>query len=168
MVTIRWWKLALWASIVAPGCGLLTAQQLELSPAAKHISAKQKQRSEHFLAQRGFNRARGSDFSPAELLQKARAQSAALKASPNDSGTTPLSAPWTSIGPSAVETSRYGLITGRVSSIAADPSDSSGNTVYLGSTGGGIWKSTNAAGPANSVAFTPLTDSLPISRSEEH
>jgi len=163
MATIRWWKLALWASIVAPGCGLLTAQQLVLSPAAKHISAKQKQRSEHFLAQRGFNRARGSGFSPAELLQKARAKNAALKASPNNSGTTPLSAPWTSIGPSAVETSRYGLITGRVSSIAADPSDSSGNTVYLGSTGGGIWKSTNAAGPANSVAFTPLTDSLPIS-----
>jgi hypothetical protein len=40
MATIRWWKLALWASIVAPGYGILTAQQAELSPAAKHIPAK--------------------------------------------------------------------------------------------------------------------------------
>ena len=78
---------------------------------------------------------------------------------------TSLSAPWTSIGPSAVETSSYGLITGHVTSIAVDPSDSSGNTVYVGSTGGGVWKSTNAAGPANSVAFTPMTDTLPISSS---
>jgi hypothetical protein len=39
MATIRWWKLALWASIVAPGCGLLlTAQQPELSPATRPIA----------------------------------------------------------------------------------------------------------------------------------
>ncbi len=164
MATIRWWKLALWASIVAPGCGLLlTAQQPELSPAAKRISARPTKRSEHFLAQRGFNRIRGSKLSPAEMMQKARAQSAALKAGPNDSGTTSLSAPWTSIGPSAVETTSYGPITGHVTSVAVDPSDSSGNTVYVGSTGGGVWKSTNAAGPATSVAFTPLTDTLPVS-----
>ena len=101
--------------------------------------------------------------SPAELLQKARAQHEWLKASANDSGTTPLSAPWTSIGPSAVDTSRFGLITGRVTSIAVDPSDSSGNTVYVGSTGGGVWKSTNAAGQAGLSIFAPLTDALPVS-----
>ena len=37
-----------------------------------------------------------------------------------------------------------------------------GNTVYLGTTGGGVWKSTNAAGPAASVTFVPLTDTLPV------
>jgi hypothetical protein len=73
---------------------------------------------------------------------------------------TPLTAPWQSIGPAQVSTSTYGLVTGRVTSIAADPSDSSGNTVYVGTTGGGVWKSTNAtAAPAN-VTFAPLTDDL--------
>ena len=36
-------------------------------------------------------------------------------------------------------------MTGRVSSIALDPSDSTGNRVYLGTTGGGVWLSQNAA-----------------------
>jgi hypothetical protein len=163
MATIRWWKLALWASIVAHGCRLLTAQQPELSPAARHIATRHTQRSEQFLKQRGLNRPRSGNIGSAELLQKARAQHEELKAKPSDSGTTPLGNPWTSIGPSAVETSNYGLITGRISSIAVDPSDTSGNTVYVGSTGGGVWKSTNAAGPANSVTFTPLTDTLSVS-----
>ncbi|QNI31452.1 choice-of-anchor D domain-containing protein [Alloacidobacterium dinghuense] len=163
MATIRWWKLALWASIVAHGFGLLTAQQSEVLPAPKHITAKQAQLAQRFLAQRSLNRTRGKNFSPAELLQKAREQNEALKASANNSGTTPLSAPWTAVGPSAVETSSYGLITGRITSLAVDPSDSSGNTVYVGSSGGGIWKSTNAAGQPASVSFSPLTDTLPIS-----
>jgi archaellum component FlaF (FlaF/FlaG flagellin family) len=158
MATIRWWKLALWASIVAHGCGLLTAQQSEMAPARKSA-----QRAQRFLTQRSLNRTRTNHLSPAELLQRALAQHQLLKPSSNDSGTTPLNAPWTSIGPSAVATSSYGLISGRITSIAVDPSDSSGNTVYVGSTGGGVWKSTNAAGQASSVAFVPLTDTLPIS-----
>lgn len=162
MATIRWWKLALWASIVAPGCGLLTAQQPELSP-ARHITPSQTRHSRHFLVQRGLNRSRATVSSPAGLMRQARTQHEALKATPDDSGTTPLSAPWTSVGPSAVETPGYGLITGRITSIAVDPSDASGNTVYVGSSGGGVWKSTNAAGPANSVSFSPLTDTLLIS-----
>jgi len=46
--------------------------------------------------------------------------------------------------------------------VAIDPADATGNTVYLGTTGGGVWKSTNAAGAAGSVSFTPLTDTLPV------
>jgi hypothetical protein len=72
-----------------------------------------------------------------------------------------LNQPWQPLGPAQVSTTAYGLVTGRVTSIAADPSDPTGNTVYLGATGGGVWKSTNAAGPAASTAFTPLTDDLP-------
>jgi hypothetical protein len=52
-------------------------------------------------------------------------------------------------------------VTGKVTAIAADPSDPTGNTVYLGTAGGGVWKSTHAAGPPASAAFTPLTDDLP-------
>ena len=75
--------------------------------------------------------------------------------------TTPLNTPWQSVGPMQVQTAAYGPVTGRVSSIAVDPSDASGNTIYLGTTGGGIWKSTTAAAsPVSSVQFTPLTDSL--------
>jgi hypothetical protein len=73
-----------------------------------------------------------------------------------------LSQPWQPLGPDQVSTAAYGLVTGRVTSIAADPSDPTGNTVYLGTTGGGVWKSTNAAGPAASTSFTPLTDDLPV------
>ena len=51
---------------------------------------------------------------------------------------------------------------GRVSAIAVDPSDPSGNTVYVGGSGGGVWKTTNflthsASGPS----YIPLTDSGP-------
>ena len=59
-----------------------------------------------------------------------------------------------------VSTAAYGLVTGRVSSVAIDPADTTGNTVYLGSTGGGVWKSSNAAGPSASVSFAPLSDAL--------
>ena len=106
---------------------------------------------------------------PAAALTAARSQQAgqlaasggarAMQAQPRIS---PLSAAWTSIGPQQIASQRYGAVTGRITSIALDPADSTGNTVYLGTTGGGVWKSTNAAGPAGSVTFTPLTDTLPV------
>jgi hypothetical protein len=72
-----------------------------------------------------------------------------------------LNQPWKAAGPAQVSTSSYGLVTGRVTSIAADPSDATGNTVYLGTTGGGVWKSVNAAGAPSAAVFLPLTDTLP-------
>ena len=62
---------------------------------------------------------------------------------------------WHAIGPMQTLTSPYGAITGRISSIALDPQDASGNTAYLGTTGGGVWKSTNAAGAAT---FAQISD----------
>ena len=55
----------------------------------------------------------------------------------------------------AVMTPNFGLVTGRVSSIAIDPADSTGNRVYIGTTGGGVWASQNAAASSN-IAFSPL------------
>jgi hypothetical protein len=69
---------------------------------------------------------------------------------------------WQPLGPAQVTTEAYGKVTGRVTAIAIDPADLTGNTVYVGTTGGGVWKSTNAAGPASAVSFTPLTDTLPV------
>ncbi len=75
---------------------------------------------------------------------------------------TSLGTPWQAVGPMQVSTAAYGLVTGRVTAVAIDPSDSSGNTVYVGTTGGGVWKSTNAAGAAAGVLFAPLTDTLQV------
>jgi hypothetical protein len=75
---------------------------------------------------------------------------------------TGLSAAWQPVGPAQVASQRYGSVTGRVTSIAVDPADTTGNTVYIGTTGGGVWKSTNAAGAAGSVTFAPMTDSLSV------
>ena len=73
-----------------------------------------------------------------------------------------LMAAWQPLGPSSVLSPAYNNVTGRVAAIATDPNDATGNTVYLGTTGGGVWKSTNAAGPLNAVKFVPLTDTLPV------
>ena len=76
---------------------------------------------------------------------------------------TLLNAPWTSVGPGQIANQNYGNVTGRVTSIAIDPADTTGNTIYLGTTGGGVWMSINAAaGAASSVTFVPLTDTLPV------
>ena len=34
-------------------------------------------------------------------------------------------------------------VTGRVTSVAVDPSDPSGNTYYVGTANGGVWKTTD-------------------------
>ena len=71
------------------------------------------------------------------------------------------SAAWAAVGPVGVNSLSYGLVTGRVSSVAFDPSDATGNHVFLGTTGGGVWQSQNAAAAnAASVVFLPLTDSI--------
>jgi hypothetical protein len=88
------------------------------------------------------------------LVQQAAAQ--------RPQNTANLAAAWQSIGPVAVASSTYGNMTGRVTALAADPNDATGNTVYLGATGGGVWKSTNAAGALASVSFRPLTDDPPV------
>jgi hypothetical protein len=67
---------------------------------------------------------------------------------------------WQSVGPTQVNTVPWNLVTGQVTSLAADPSDYTGNTLYAGTAGGGVWKSTNAAGSPASVTFAPLTDTL--------
>ena len=77
---------------------------------------------------------------------------------------------WTAVGPASIgggASSTGGSSTdpsGRVTGLAIDPSDASGNTVYAAGAGGGIWKTTDflttsAAGPT----WIPLTDFGPTS-----
>ena len=156
--------LALWTA-----AALTDAQTVPVPRDARSRRAPAERRileSRRFLAQRGIGAAgRVYTRGAAEMLAEARAQHAALAARTLANampGGTSLTAPWQALGPAQVTTALYGAVTGRVSSVTADPSDPSGNTVYVGTTGGGVWKSTNAAGDPASVVFLPLTDDLSV------
>ncbi len=127
-------------------------------------AARQQALDKRFLHQRGIGVSAGKASSaatpPAAVVRAARTQRPLAAVRPLAVGSSATA--WQPLGPLQVQTGAYGLVTGRVSSLAVDPSDSSGNTVYVGATGGGVWKSTNAAGNAGSVTFTPLTDDLPV------
>ncbi|HTW49798.1 MAG TPA: choice-of-anchor D domain-containing protein [Acidobacteriaceae bacterium] len=95
------------------------------------------------------------------MLARARAEHLALlRAGKAASTSEPAVDAWQPVGPLQVYTPAWNLVTGRVTGLAADPSDTTGNTVYVGTTGGGVWKSTNAAGSPGTATFTPLTDNL--------
>jgi subtilisin-like proprotein convertase family protein len=68
---------------------------------------------------------------------------------------------WTAVGPTGITVSANGKGTfaGAVSTIAVDPSDTTGNTVFVGSASGGIWKTTNflTTNPGGPT-YVPLTD----------
>ncbi|MGC2635986.1 MAG: choice-of-anchor D domain-containing protein [Acidobacteriaceae bacterium] len=123
-------------------------------------SSRQAQRAIRFVQRRGIARRAGQP-TPAAILKLGRAQHAAMvRARAADTGTSPATSAWQPVGPLQVNTSAWNLVTGRVTTLAADPSDTAGNTLYAGTNGGGIWKSTNAAG--NAPTFTPLTDDLNV------
>jgi hypothetical protein len=79
------------------------------------------------------------------------------------SGTTvpDSGSPWVALGPMPLIVNDpaypggggYGndKVSGRVAAIVPDPTDTSGNTVYLGAAGGGVWKSTDAGDHWTSV-----------------
>ena len=53
---------------------------------------------------------------------------------------------WTSLGPQpTANTAFYGNVSGRVTALAPDPCDTTGNTVYAGGADGGVWVSFNAS-----------------------
>ena len=67
------------------------------------------------------------------------------------------SPPWTFLGPAPTATAavgnnqqNYGPAVGRVTAVAVDQGDPSGNTVYIGGASGGLWKTTNAVSAARS------------------
>jgi len=68
---------------------------------------------------------------------------------------------WQALGPAGVISQNYGTVTGRITALALDPSDTTGNTLYVGTTGGGVWESQNA-GTSNlsQIVFNVLTDNL--------
>lgn len=139
---------------------LLTAAAQQTPDPALGNELLARQRSAKFLAERGIvfspHHQLAADRTPAQMLSQARARYRGLVRKLAASG-NPVPE-WQPLGPAQVITSAYGAVTGRVTSIAADPSDPTGNTVYLGTASGGIWKSIDAGGPVSSVTFAPLTD----------
>jgi hypothetical protein len=88
-------------------------------------------------------------------------KSMAASSRPQSSSTpVPLSVPWSPLAPTTLTSPTTGPAGGRILGIAVDPADSTGNTVYLATTGG-VWKSTNAAALSGSVSFAPVTDAVP-------
>ncbi len=116
-------------------------------PAQQALTTHQA-RTQQFLQQR-------TSPNPAASLLAARAQSALL---PRASAAN-LTAAWQPLGPYSVLSPTFGNLTGRITALASDLTDATGNTLYIGTTGGGVWKSTNAAAALASVTFNPLTDS---------
>ncbi|HEV2136394.1 MAG TPA: choice-of-anchor D domain-containing protein [Terracidiphilus sp.] len=125
--------------------------------------------AEQFLAARGWKRGQTAPerqnrklltVAPAQLRLHAARASASLRAASTLTQSL-ATATWQPLGPTAVSTASFGLVTGRITSLALDPSDSTGNRLYVGTTGGGVWEAQNAAAAASSsITFTPLTDSL--------
>jgi len=109
--------------------------------------------AQRFLAQRGWTSGRGNG----QIIRRGTGRGS-LDAAHALLGSTST---WQSLGPDAVLTPGCGKVTGRVSSLAIDPSDSTGNHLYIGTTGGGVWEAQNAAvSNASLVVFSPLTDSV--------
>src|SRR6185437_7227713 len=124
-------------------CASVPAQSPALSRPAPEAVPPRLAQARRFLAARA---PRAAALRPRHAL-RARVQSA------------PSAASWEPLGPAAVLTGSYGLVSGRVTALALDPSDATGNTLYVGTTGGGLWLSTNAAtsDPAK-IVFRALTD----------
>ncbi len=142
------------------------AQKGQPQPALGDAAASRR-RTAAFLAGRFVSPAEQSrGVLPAQAAAQARQAHAAMlsrQAGIHRAATSAnLAVQWQPLGPLTVNSQSYGAITGRITSVALDPNDASGNTVWLGTTGGGVWKSTNAAGTLANVSFAPLTDTLPV------
>src|ERR1700694_5478708 len=76
-----------------------------------------------------------------------RAQREAAAKAPRAQVGAPPAAGWVALGPAPLgcDQNFYGMVSGRSTAVAIDPSDATGNTVYAAGAYGGVWKSTNGA-----------------------
>jgi hypothetical protein len=152
--------------------GLIQAQEIPQSLS----QSPARDRDKDYIKQRDqwFNRGRlMPGRSSAELRRRAyqsklqmRTQRAAARLAAAPNGASLSTGSWIPLGPlplasdaSGNGTQDYRQVAGRVTAVAIDPADPTGNTVYIGAAQGGVWKSTNAAySVADNVAWSPLTD----------
>jgi hypothetical protein len=95
-----------------------------------------------------------------QSAQPAAPQAPAPVAAPAPAPPAPLDVPptifdndeeWVSIGPRGMAIKNGDVISGQVNAIAVHPTDA--NTLYIGASEGGVWKTTNGG-----ASWTPLTD----------
>lgn len=103
--------------------------------------------------------------SAADMLRRARETQPSAQAGREAQNNLPVRQ-WEALGPRPLDSDptlfqSYGFVSGRVTALAVDQKDQTGNTVYLGTANGGVWKSQNAAANANSVDWVALTDDQP-------
>src|SRR5262249_30120491 len=68
---------------------------------------------------------------------------------------------WTAMGPAPIVNGQIpggGPVSGRITDLIADPTDASGNTIFIATAGGGVWKTSNAK--AANPPVGPLTNSV--------
>lgn len=107
-----------------------------------------------------------------QMVNRREALSAARANAIQTAGASPsFPQTWSLLGPTPILSNPsgsttsdydYGPVIGRVTALFVDPTDVTGNTVYVGGATGGLWKSTNAANATpGTVTWVPLLDSQP-------
>ena len=76
-----------------------------------------------------------------------------LSAKPAQSLPAAAGDPWIALGPGGISSVRDDVVSGRLTSLAMDPRNSS--TVYVAAAGGGVWKTTNRG-----ASWRPMSDGL--------
>ena len=166
----RWLRVLVTASCFLPFSGLHgqgarqgDAGSSTSDPGGDHV----KERNEWFYRGRVVRGVPTAEFRRRAYQAKLQLRMQRALALPRISPQVSLSVgSWLPLGPvplssdaSGNGTQDYHQVAGRATSVAIDPADPSGNTVYVGGAQSGIWKSTNAANPvANNVNWTPVTD----------
>ena len=149
--------------------GPLLAQQISprqtSSKTALNAAELVRLRAEWFFRQR----ASANGHVPGALLLRAFAQNKKMIAAEGTfaerlsarDGVALAQNSWTALGPQpTANTMFYGNVSGRVTALAVDPCDATGNTVYAGGADGGVWVSFNALS-GKPVTWQPLTDEQP-------
>jgi hypothetical protein len=129
-----------------------------------------KKRDEWFYKQRSSVNGRipsGAHFKAFQHMQRMMLAEGKLSVQPDGSYkevapqafTSPpgsVTTSWTSIGPTPTTGGFFSPVTGRITTIAVDPSDATGNTVLIGGADGGIWRTTDGGS-----SWTPVGDQNP-------
>src|SRR5260370_6142347 len=172
-MTLPKFRRVVHASLLAllPLCLLLIAQAQGARKTAPEIPIADadadhvQERSEWFMRGRVIPGKSAAELRHRAYQAKMRARVAHAQAVHSDS-TPPASAgSWTPLGPVPLASDAsggfqdYHQVSGRATSVAIDPADPTGNTIYIGGAQSGVWKSTNAANnTAANVAWTPVSD----------
>lgn len=114
--------------------------------AAKHDRDSPRGQSDWFLVGRRYPpaskpiRALVEKSSAAAKLRQAFAESTRVRSTRAEF----VEPTWTELGPRPQMGSNWGRVSGRVTSLAIDPSDKTGDTLYVGTAFGGLWLCSNA------------------------